>query len=65
MSCRRLSSPLAAALAGIGAALFLAGCGMKGDLYLPEDPPAEGTGDITDKGERRRAPLPPPREQSR
>ncbi|KAB0611249.1 LPS translocon maturation chaperone LptM [Castellaniella defragrans] len=28
-------------LAGAGLALALAGCGMKGDLRLPEPPPAD------------------------
>ncbi|NBB92378.1 MAG: hypothetical protein GVY32_04320 [Gammaproteobacteria bacterium] len=37
----RASLPaLAAALLFVGA-LTLAGCGLKGDLYLPESPPAE------------------------
>ena len=47
-------------------AFTLAGCGMKGDLYLPPEEPAESTSlpapvetDQDDKGERRTIPPTP------
>ena len=39
-SFMRASVPFIAAILWLSALLALSGCGLKGDLYLPDEPPA-------------------------
>ena len=52
---------LAFRMASLGALLWLSGCGLKGNLYLPDDPDFQGRATLPEIVRRQFPDMPPPR----